>query len=164
MLHLYRYGIDKVDNVKHNIDEVFDITILDGSAADRKFIEFIDNGTYVSPYEFDDRFGIRRSVDQLSTGCKIALSVYHNPGIVCNAIEAGRNALSAIIGVCKDGGVVIHDRGYTFTTRGFDDAIDVAYNGYRFTSYEWFNEYLHDYWPGEPEIVEGDGIVKLHKV
>ena len=38
MLHLYRYGIDKVDNVKHNIDEVFDITILDGSAADRKFI------------------------------------------------------------------------------------------------------------------------------
>ena len=22
MLHLYRYGIDRVDNVKHNIDEV----------------------------------------------------------------------------------------------------------------------------------------------
>ena len=37
MLRLYRYGIDRVDNVKHNIDEVFDTTMLDELSSMRVF-------------------------------------------------------------------------------------------------------------------------------
>lgn len=141
--------------------ELFDMTLLDGCEIDRRLIEIIDKGTYASPTEFMDRFGVRRSTDQLSTGCKIALSVHHNPDRVCNAIEAGRNAISAIIAFCREGAIAIYDKGYDFATYDTED-IDVLYNGYRFFSYARLLEYMHDEWPYDPEIEEGDSVVKYN--
>lgn len=163
MLKLLRYETDKLTDMLFDAQELFDLTTLDGSEEDKAIIKVIDRGTYATPIEFTDRFNVRRDVDQLSMGCKIALSVWHNPNRICNGIEAGRNAISAVIAFCREGAIAVYDKGYDFATYGVEE-IDVWYNGYRFTSYQRLLKYMRDEWPYQAEIKEDDGCVLFGEV
>lgn len=154
MLKLYFPNDDIPGDVYWDAEELFSKTKLDGSEIDKILIKEIDGGSYLSPTHFIDRFGATLNLDLLSMGCKIALAVHHNPDKVCNAIEAGYNAINAIMKCCRDGAIIIYDMEYIVNTRGID-AIDICYKGYRFTSIQRFADYMHNEWPDDPELDGG---------
>lgn len=91
----------------------------------------------------------------MSTGCKIALTVCHRPELCVNGVEAGVNALSALIKNCRDGTLIIANEPFAFCTVGAGP-IDVLYRGYRYTSFDRFADYMYNEWPEKPQIFEGD--------
>lgn len=152
-IHFYSEDIGKLEGYVHNVHMLFEQTRLDGCKEDRAIIQEVEKGEYLNELEFIDRFGYKLSIDCLSTGAKAALAVKHNPDKIVNCIEAGTNAISAILQFCRDGAIVIYDRCYVFPI--FDDRedvvpIDVEYRGHCFRDLDSFNFYFEEEYPDEP--------------
>lgn len=150
MLKILVRGIDEIPtNTINDAEMAFDMIELTGDDIDRKLIHFIEEGEYLSPSWFTDRFGGKRPRSDLSTGCKAALAVHHTPNTPINFVEAGDNALSYLIMYCKEGTVVVPDRMYGFITIG-SEGIDVLYQGHHFTDFDDFADYMYDWYPMTP--------------
>lgn len=98
-------------------EKAFSMSKLGGGEIDRKLIEKIAQGNYLSPAFFMDRFGAKLSTLYMSAGCKAALAVYHRPDLVINCVEAGVNALNGLIKYCKDGSILVANLPFAVAVR-----------------------------------------------
>ena len=90
---------DRVDGMDFiwNVEGAFEGLNLTGSKEEKSIIQDIDKGEYLDNFYFIDRFGSKIQRCYLSTGCKAALVVLHNPDKLVNTVECGKNALGTII-------------------------------------------------------------------
>lgn len=161
MLKILVYGVDLIpDDAIIDAEKAFSMSKLDGGEIDCKLIEKIEQGNYLSPTFFTDRFGAKISTLYMSTGCKAALAVYHRPDLVINCIEAGVNALSELIKYCTDGSILVANLPFAFDTWDVDD-IDISYRGCRYTSFSRFADYMYGEWPDPPKVFEDDKGVEV---
>jgi len=152
VLKILVWGIDEIPHdVVMNVEKAFDMIQLSRDVVERSFISSIDKGTYFNSTQFTDRFGVNLYMSELSTGCKAALSVYHNPTTPINCTEMGTNAVSAVIKYCKNGIIVLPCMPYAFNTLDAED-IDVEYLGTRYTSFQEFANFMYYDWPGDVEV------------
>lgn len=155
MLTILVRGIDEIPSDTINDAEMaFDMIKLTGDEIDRKLVHFVEEGEYLDSFWFIDRFGCKCSISDMSTGCRAALAVHHNPNTPINFDEVGDNAVSELIKWCKEGTIVVPDRPYLFCTVD-SEGIDVMYRDYHFTDFDEFAQYMYDWWPEPPaEMVE----------
>lgn len=149
--------VDTVDSNKivRNVEEQFAKIRLTGREIERRIISKIEQGTYNDEYSFIDRFGYKLYNTELSTGCKAALCVVNCPDLIIDLIECGMNARDIIIGLCKDGKVLIRENGVTIADY-FNEPIDVKVDNYRITSVDRLNKYIFSERPFEPVINSED--------
>lgn len=143
------------NNIVRNVEEQFAKIKLTGSEIEKKLISAIEKGTYNDKYSFIDRFGYKLYNTELSTGCKAALCVVNCPELVIDLIECGLNARDLIIGLCKEGSILIQENGVTIVDY-FDEAIDVKVDDFRITSVDRLNKYIFSERPLEPVINSED--------
>lgn len=145
----------KNENVVRNVEEQFAKITLAGSKIERELISKIEKATYNDEYSYIDRFGFKLYNTELSTGCKAALCVVNCPELVIDLIECGLNARDIIIGLCKEGKVLIQENGVSIT-KYFDEPIDVEIDNYRITSVDRLNKYIFSERPFKPVIDSED--------
>lgn len=143
------------NNVIRNVEEQFAKIRLTGSKIERDLISKIEKATYNDEYSYIDRFGFKLYNTELSTGCKAALCVVNCPELVIDLIECGLNARDIIIGLCKEGKVLIQENGVSIT-KYFDEPIDVEIDNYRITSVDRLNKYIFSERPFKPVIDSED--------
>lgn len=145
-----------------NIDLLFNTVKINNIEVANKLINEIDGGTYKGGQVYIDRFGTTLPLEDLSTGCKAALTVLSKPTLEVDLTSSGVNARDAIIRHIRNGKILLPYTGITFQ---FDtenpDKIDVEFNGYRFTDIARLKEYIWDEWPLEPDL-ELEGITALN--
>lgn len=155
MLKILVLGIDEIPaDAIMDAEKAFAMSKLDGGEIDRKLITEVEKGEYLNPESFIDRFGYKLWRSCLSTGCKAALAIHHNSDTPISCIEAGVNALSAVVKYCKQGVIIVPNMELRFNTLGAEE-IDVLYRGYRFTSISRFSSYMKNEWPDMPEVGVG---------
>jgi len=149
MLHLYL--TDKYAGpypIIEDVEKAFLFMKLTGSDIERRLLRKIEQGEYLDRAYFLDRFGAKLPISFLSTGCKAAMVVLHNPTSCVDLRECGVNARDAIICGIPDGKCYIAYNDVTIGSVDVDDAIDVCVDDeYRFTSLERLNYYLMYEWP-----------------
>ena len=149
MINVYVHGIDCPDHNVKDVEAAFSAILLDGSEMDRKLIQRIEEGSYLSPTHLLDRFGVTLPVYDLSTSCKAALLAYHRPDAVINCIEVGFNGVSAILNYCDGANIVLHNNQTVVSPEG-DSNIPDKYRGYTFNNSTEFAFYLSYGWPQIP--------------
>lgn len=162
MLNIYLDDeMEKVD--KEVIDDVeiaFRKFRLDCSDLEQKLVQNIEQGRLLDSFRFIDRFGITLSTKFMSTGCKAALVVIHNPDKVVNLKECGFNARDEIVSNIRDGSIIIRYPTMLFNTVEHTSDVDVQIDGYRFTSMNRLNIYFSEERPSTPDMGK-PGIEKL---
>lgn len=161
MLRIYLDAVDTKTPVIHDIESEFTTVVLQDTAEVRRIISTLEKGGYVDANSFDDRFGTRLPITDLSTGCKTALLVLCETGKVIDTLECGYNALSAIITTCTEGSILMRVPYGKLPTAGYGDKIDVVIDNLHFTSFSRLNGYLQDEWPFSPDL-EWEGISCLY--
>lgn len=155
-LHIYFKGVDELPqlDVKKDVNGWFNYIQLDGCDYDRHILETIDKVKYLDSRTFEDRFGrlLRRAY--ISTGSKCALMVYHNPDIIINGVEMGRNVLKELIIHCDRGNVLLPAQNFGLSVSLDDVEIDVVCKGKHYTSLQELAVYLMEDAPYEPEVRE----------
>lgn len=149
--------VDTVENDKviRDVEEQFAKIKLTGSKIERELINKIEKATYNDEYSYIDRFGYKLYNTELSTGCKVALCVVNCPELIIDLIECGVNARDIIIGLCKEGKVLIQENGVTIV-KYFNEPIDVKIDNYRITSVDRLNKYIFSERPFKPVINSED--------
>ena len=144
MLELYyRYNSPNGYELITDAEEAFMLMRIKKTELAAKLISEIDRAQYIDETEFLDRFGRTLPISRLSTGCKTALVVAHNPDKVVDLLECGYNARDAIIRNIRDGKVLFSFNDISINYPGFDDLeIDVLIDGKHFTSLDALNLYL----------------------
>ena len=104
----------------------------------KNIIKAVDTGNMIDESTFEDRFGVRLYLSELSTGCKAAICVALMPDQMIDLQECGLNARDAIFNYCEDGKVLLHDFGVTVVDR-HTRKTPIEYAGKLFTL-ERFNE------------------------
>ena len=132
-------------NSKLNFDidgEFLGIKVSD-TPTNRKIISSIEQGEYISPTFFKDRFGAKLFITELSTGCKAALLVA-NSNLEVDLQECGYNAVNYIIMNLDKGNIVLRDTGISIALMEHSDLepISVAIDGYHVKDLSTLNEYL----------------------
>lgn len=143
-LNIYFDGIDVPIGVRFEKDAeaVFDDIVLDGDDYDEQILSSIDRGRYNDFSHFIDRFGDKRSIDCLSIGSKVALSLYHAPDVLIWGGEVGCNALTEIVMNCGSGMLVLPARRHCVLRRITEVSIDVKCRGRHYVSLDEFSRYL----------------------
>lgn len=149
--------VDTVEdnNVVRDVEEQFAKIKLTGSQIERELISKIERATYNDEYSFIDRFGFKLYNTELSTGCKAALCVVNCPELIIDLIECGMNARDLIIGLCKDGKILIQENGVSIM-KHVDAPIDVKIDNYRITDVDRLNKYIFSERPFTPDLNSED--------
>lgn len=144
MLELYvRTAPPEGAEVIRDPEAAFMLLIPAYSELTVKLMREIEDAAYVNEAEFIDRFGRTLPISRLSTGCKTALVIEHNPGRVVDLLECGNNARDAIIRNIRSGKVLLRYNDISIDYPGYNDyEIDVLSDGIRFTSLDQLNLYL----------------------
>lgn len=120
---------------------------LNGSDTERNLIRTIEEGRYEDPMSFIDRFDCKLPKQNLSTGCKAGLVVYHRPNIGVALLNCGYNAVSAILQFCRNGIVYAYEPDIPYicfdTLKTREVAIDVELDGKQFYNMKELNDYIH---------------------
>lgn len=125
-----------------DIEMAFKKVRLTGTEDEINVMQMIDGATYNDSESFVDRFGYKLHLSELSTGCKAALVVIHNPDKIVNIIECGFNARDVIISFCKNGAILLDDDGVTY--QKYSDNIEVRVDDYVFTNVDRLNAYINE--------------------
>lgn len=149
MFKIYVDGLDSPADAILDVEAFFSQVKLTGDAAERFFIREIDYGTYNDNFTFFDRNLCKLYRENLSTGCKIALIVYHYPNKVINCIEAGDNAISAIFRVCERGNLIFSNVRHSISDWK-SVSTEILFNNFLFSSVKEFSDYMADLWPQQP--------------
>lgn len=130
------------ERIIRDVELAFEEVIIRGTTEEKELINKIDGGRYYNTVEFVDRFGVRRDISSLSTGCKTGLVILNSSDVV-DTIECGINARDAILETCTKGSMIIH---YDEITLDLDDDIniDVKINGHRVTSVGELSYYISE--------------------
>lgn len=153
--------VDEADEnrIIRDVEKEFAKIKLNGSEIERMLIQKIEQGAYNDEYSFIDRFGYKLYNTELSTGCKAALCVVNRPDLIIDLLECGMNARDIIIGLCKNGHVLIRENGVTIVDY-FNKPIDVKIDDYRITSIDRLNKYIFSERPFEP-VLDSEDIICL---
>ena len=144
-IHLRGYNtLNHYDNLIEDVEMEFAKIKLTGREEERKVLQFLEQAEYFDDMSFVDRFGDKRHIDDLSTGCKAIMVVLQNPDTWVDTKECGLNALSILISVCKDGKVIINDYQCKFPNYNLEKNINVRFDGKTFTDYSAFNQYFDE--------------------
>lgn len=154
MLTIYVDDVD-ANNLITNVEEQFAKVKLTGTKIEKELISKIERGTYNDESSFIDRFGYKLYNTEMSTGCKAALCVVNCPNLIIDLIECGLNARDIIIGLCKDGNILIKENGVTIVDY-FNTPIDVKIDNYKITSIDRLNKYIFSERPFKPVINSED--------
>ena len=154
MLTIYVDDVD-ANNLITNVEEQFAKVKLTGTKIEKEIISEIEHGTYNDEASFIDRFGFKLYNTEMSTGCKAALCVANCPDLIIDLIECGLNARDVIIGLCKDGNILIKENGVTIVDY-FNTPIDVKIDNYKITSVDRLNKYIFSERPFKPVINSED--------
>lgn len=129
-----------------DIEKEFHLITLLGTDTEREIIAEIEQGKYLDNLSFLDRFGYKLRREYLSTGCKVALTVLHNPDKIINTVECGMNALGTIITYCKDGNILIYtdEQKIPYIHDTLAKNISVQLDGIHFTDFDKLNSYIAD--------------------
>lgn len=145
MLHLY------LDEVLKNKEEMF-IYDVEGfffthkmkySEIVKKAVQQIEQGQFLDLHQYQDRFGIRRSTFELSTGCKSIFCIESYPDFIINLMECGINARDFIIANCNQGSVFMPESGITFSY-AYGKQTDILLEGYHFKTIKELNKYIRN--------------------
>ena len=164
--NIYVKGIDAPPVYEPDIEKCFSMLTLTGDDVEKKFLYDIDGASFYDDTLFfiKDRYDCKISVWNLSTGCKAALVVYHNPDKAFNCVEAGDNAIAAILKYCEYGNIIIANTAYLLK---FNEAIDrsIKYLDYKFESLQDFAEYMRVRWANKPsdDIINKDTSIVIDK-
>lgn len=115
----------------------------------KNLLKTIDQLTLNDDETLIDRFGYKVSEDVICNGSKAAMCVLMSDDVI-SLNECGYNARDFIIKNLKRGKVLMLQR--ALTIEGYEEAIDVIIDNYRFTTVGRLNYYLTD----EYEICEPD--------
>lgn len=155
--------IDDSENLPlTDVEKLFKQIKLKGTKEEKAVISKIEQGKYNDEYSFIDRFGYKLYISELSTGCKAALCVLNKPDVTINLIECGINALDVILTTCKNGSIIMQNRGTTINDYSEDGKIEVELEGHLFTSVKRLNYYIFNERPFEPDYSIG-GIKHVQK-
>lgn len=110
------------------------------------FMKLIDGAEYCTSNDFIDRFGYRREIEKLSTGCKAALLVSLKPDLVVDLGECGNNVRDAIIKKCREGNIMIYQMELSIQHNEAETACEVEINGHVFYDIRKLNHYLLNDW------------------
>lgn len=138
-----------------DIEALFKQIRIKGTEEEKAVIAKIEQGKYNDDNSFIDRFGYKLYLSELSTGCKAALCVINKPNMQINLIECGINALDVILSTCKNGSIIMRERGVTIKDYSEDGRIEVELDGYLFTTVERLNYYLFNERPFKPDFSIG---------
>lgn len=138
-----------------DIEALFKQIRIKGTEEEKAVISKIEQGKYNDDNSFIDRFGYKLYLSELSTGCKAALCVINKPDMQINLIECGINALDVILSTCKNGSIIMRERGVTIKDYSEDGRIEVELDGYLFTTVERLNYYLFNERPFKPDFSIG---------
>lgn len=138
-----------------DIEALFKQIRIKGTEEEKAVIAKIEQGKYNDDNSFIDRFGYKLYLSELSTGCKAALCVINKPNMQINLIECGTNALDVILSTCKNGSIIMRERGVTIKDYSEDGRIEVELDGYLFTTVERLNYYLFNERPFKPDFSIG---------
>ena len=86
-----------------DIDAAFSKLEIVVNDAVKNIIKAVDAGNMIDGSTFEDRFGVRLYLSELSTGCKAAICVALMPDQMIDLQECGLNARDAIFNYCEDG-------------------------------------------------------------
>ena len=154
MLNIFFQGIDvPVGDIEPDVEKLFMQTKDQYDDIDKAFIKEIDKATYLDNTKFIDRFGVALYIENLSTGCKAAIAVHHNPGKIVSCLEVGYNALASIIKHCKSGNVILYPYNQYIEVEQ-DMPVDVMCRGHHFTSLNDISEYFYNDAPDEVDECE----------
>lgn len=144
MLELYlREDPPEGVEIIHDTEAAFMLLVPKYSKLTATLMKEIEDATYMNEAEFVDRFGRTLPISRLSTGCKTAIVVEHNPEEVVDLLECGYNARDAIIRNIRSGKVLFRYNDISIDYPGSGDyAIDVLFDGVHFTSLDQLNLYL----------------------
>ncbi len=140
-----------------DVERAFLRVKLTGSFLERLFIKNIEQGEYKDSLSFIDRFGDKLDRSCLSTGCKAAIVVTHNPTKLVDLRECGMNAINSIVSNCTEGNILTHYDGINMLGSedlggwNTNDKIDVMFNGVHFTSARNLQEYMETEWADKME-------------
>lgn len=166
-LHIYDKGLNErlPLRVEKDAEKLFALTPILGSGTDRILIETIEQGRYLDKYSFEDRFGHKLYLSELSTGTKAALSVTNNDDVILDTRGIGENALEAIICLCKSGNILMDVQKLSIddTIRSkIKNGIDVVINGFRIYDIDCLIDYINDkYWYPKEMIRTQKGVIEL---
>lgn len=144
MLELYeRHSTPMRGEIVQDPEAAFHMLRVTRSDLTATLMKEIDKAEYVNEAEFIDRFGRTIPISRLSTGCKTAIVVEHNPDKLVDLIECSYNARDSIIRNIKSGKVLFRYDDISIDYPGFNDYdIDVLFDGIHFTSLDDLNLYL----------------------
>ena len=143
-LHIYFDGVDKLPDlpVKRDAVRAFRQFELTGCEYDRVVLSDIECGEYRDDTFFTDRFGSKVRLDDMSTGSKVALALYHITDAVINGEELGSNALTEIVMHCRFCHLLLPASSHYVAGKLEDMEIDVVCKGKSYTSLNEFAEYM----------------------
>lgn len=148
-------GLELVSNV-----EVEFLRIpLEQSSVNQKVIQLLEQGKWQNSEEYIDRFNIRRSIQNISTGSKAILVVENSVGKLVDMLEAGFNAVSLGISICTSGDMLIPDYQVDFLDE-LQDGVIVRVDDYLFTNVGRLNRYILNERPYLPDMGDG-GIIHV---
>lgn len=128
------------DGIVQDIEVEFDLLKLEDTELNRKLLFEIEQGFYISPHAYKDRFGYKLRIDDMSTGCKACLCAAQNPNKTFSFKEVGLNARDIAIKTLTAGAIVINDTNTTIS--GDYETIDVIFDGKHFDTVLSLNNYL----------------------
>ncbi len=148
-------GLELVPNV-----EVEFLRIpLEPSDVNQKVIQLLEQGKWKNSEEYTDRFGVQRSIQNISTGSKAILVVENSVGKLVDMQEAGFNAVSLGISVCTRGNMLIPDYQVDFLNE-LQDGVVVRVDDYIFSDVGRLNRYILSERPYLPDMWDG-GIIHV---
>lgn len=142
-----------------NVEVEFLRIPLEPSNINQKIIQLLEKGKLESPEEYVDRFGIRRSVRDMSTGSKALLVVENSVGKLVDMLEVGFNAVSIGVSVCTKGDMLIPDYQVDFLDE-LMGGVTVRVDDYVFSDVRRLNRYILNERPYLPDMGDG-GIVHV---
>lgn len=148
----FDYMTDRLPNVIRNVDDIFITMPVLKTETNINILRELEQASYYDTTSYIDRFGIKLSYSDISTGCKVALAVSQNPDLIFDTIECGWNARDIILYYCTDGKIIFRHSDLFIGDDEKDDyrKINVKLNEYNFTTVESLNEYIQ-----HGKIVEG---------
>lgn len=136
-----------------DIDSDFDFEKIPDRDEAKQLLAEIEHGRYLDESSYIDRFGCKRDIDDLSTGCKAAIIVLNNPDREVDLTSVGFNARDAIIRYIKAGKILLPTEGRSISFNiDKPEPIDVSMYGYKFYSIPRLNEYMQEEWPDKPDL------------
>lgn len=148
-------GLELVSNV-----EVEFLRIpLEPSSVNRKIIQLLEKGKWKNSEEYIDRFGIQRSIRDISTGSKALLVVENSVGKLVDMLEVGFNAVSLGVSVCMKGNMLIPDYQVDFLDE-LQNKVVVRVDDYIFSNIGRLNRYILNERPYLPDMEDG-GIIHV---